>query len=63
MKGKVVDSNGEAMSQMETGWYRWESVNWSKLERSNYKLQKRIYQASANGDVRKTHNLQRLLIH
>lgn len=62
MKGKVVDSNGEAMSQMETGWYRWESVNWRKLEHSNYKLQRRIYQASANGDVRKTHNLQRLLI-
>lgn len=32
------------------------------MERSNYKLQRRIYQASANGDVRKTHNLQRLLI-
>lgn len=57
MKGKVVDSNGAAMSQMETGWYRWGSVNLRKLELSNYKLQRRIYQASANGDVRKTHDL------
>ncbi|MFS0519490.1 reverse transcriptase N-terminal domain-containing protein [Nostoc sp. UIC 10607] len=26
----------------------WHSINWRKLERSVYKLQKRIYQASAH---------------
>jgi len=30
----------------------WHSINWRKLERSVYKLQKRIYQASARGDVK-----------
>jgi RNA-directed DNA polymerase len=30
----------------------WHSINWRKLERRVYKLQKRIYQASARGDVK-----------
>lgn len=30
----------------------WHSINWRKLERRVYKLQKRIYQASIRGDVK-----------
>ncbi|MHC5721778.1 MAG: reverse transcriptase N-terminal domain-containing protein, partial [Nostoc sp.] len=30
----------------------WHSINWRKLERNVFKLQKRIYQASARGDVK-----------
>lgn len=30
----------------------WHKINWRKLERNVYKLQKRIYQASVRGDVK-----------
>lgn len=40
----------------------WASINWRKLERRVYKMQKRIYQASQRGDVKTVHNLQRLLM-
>jgi RNA-directed DNA polymerase len=35
---------------------------WRQLERSVFKLQRRIYKASQDGDVRKVHQLQRLLL-
>ena len=40
----------------------WHSINWRKLERSVYKLQKRIYQASARGDVKAYRRLQKTLM-
>jgi RNA-directed DNA polymerase len=40
----------------------WHSTNWRKLERSVYKLQKRIYQASARGDVKAYRRLQKTLM-
>ncbi|MBD2409208.1 group II intron reverse transcriptase/maturase [Nostoc calcicola FACHB-3891] len=40
----------------------WHSINWRKLERSVYKLQKRIYQASARGDVKAYRKLQKTLM-
>ena len=42
--------------------YKWEEIYWRKLERSLFKLQKRIYQASKIGDVRKVRHLQKLLV-
>ncbi|MGI2909449.1 reverse transcriptase N-terminal domain-containing protein [Tolypothrix sp. VBCCA 56010] len=30
----------------------WHNINWHKLERNVYKLQKRIYRASGRGDVK-----------
>lgn len=42
--------------------YRWNEVDWRKLERQVFKLQKRIYQASNRGDVKTVHRLQRLLM-
>ncbi|GET36332.1 reverse transcriptase homolog [Microseira wollei NIES-4236] len=35
----------------------WRSVNWRKLERRVYKLQKRIYLASQRGDVKAVRRL------
>ncbi|MCA7010843.1 reverse transcriptase N-terminal domain-containing protein [Wolbachia endosymbiont of Tribolium confusum] len=35
---------------------------WRKLKKSSFKLQKRIYQASKCNDIKKMHNLQRLLL-
>ncbi len=40
----------------------WHKINWRKLERRVYKLQKRIYQASQRGDVRTFRRLQKLLM-
>ena len=43
--------------------YEWQDLPWKKIERSVFKLQKRIYQASQRGDRQTVHKLQRLLIH
>lgn len=40
----------------------WHSINWQKLERRVYKLQKRIYQASNRGDVKAVRRLQKTLM-
>jgi RNA-directed DNA polymerase len=40
----------------------WTQVNWRKLERAVYKLQKRIYQASQRGDVKAVRKLQKTLL-
>ncbi|MBD2606197.1 group II intron reverse transcriptase/maturase [Scytonema hofmannii FACHB-248] len=40
----------------------WNQVNWRKLERKVYKLQKRIYRASIRGDVKAFRRLQKTLM-
>jgi RNA-directed DNA polymerase len=40
----------------------WNQVNWRKLERKVYKLQKRIYRASIRGDVKAIRRLQKMLM-
>ena len=40
----------------------WRSINWRKLERRVYKLQKRIYRASQRGDVKTYRRLQKTLL-
>ncbi|MDJ0747197.1 MAG: group II intron reverse transcriptase/maturase [Xenococcaceae cyanobacterium MO_167.B27] len=40
----------------------WKDINWHKVERYVFKLQKRIYAASSRGDVRKVRKLQKTLI-
>ena len=42
--------------------YEWKDIDWRKLERNAFKLQKRIYQASSRGDVKLVRKLQKLLI-
>lgn len=46
----------------EQPMYEWKDLNWRKLERTVFKLQKRIYKASERGDVKLVHRLQRLLV-
>ncbi|MDH6055256.1 reverse transcriptase N-terminal domain-containing protein, partial [Umezakia ovalisporum] len=36
----------------------WNTINWKQIERRVYKIQKRIYQASARGDVKVVRGLQ-----
>ena len=40
----------------------WNEINWRKVEKSVFKLQKRIYQASISNDVQKLRKLQKTLI-
>jgi RNA-directed DNA polymerase len=40
----------------------WSTINWRRLERVVYKLQKRIYQASLRGDIKAIHRLQKTLM-
>ena len=40
----------------------WTHIPWRKLERTVYRLQKRIYQASLRGNDKAVHTLQRLLM-
>ncbi len=40
----------------------WNELNWSKIQKAVFKLQKRIYRAYVNGDVRKGRRLQKTLI-
>ena len=47
-------------SQLNT--VAWNEINWRKVELSVFKLQKRIYQASKNDNVRKLRRLQKTLL-
>jgi RNA-directed DNA polymerase (EC 2.7.7.49) len=40
----------------------WKDINWRKLDRVTFKLQKRIFQASERGDVKAVRKLQKTLI-
>lgn len=40
----------------------WSQLNWRKLEKVVYKLQKRIYKASVRGDVKAIRRLQKTLM-
>lgn len=62
MEGRGVSRSEHVMSTSETMMYEWNRIDWCKLERGVFKLQKRIFRASRLGDVQAVHKLQRLLI-
>jgi RNA-directed DNA polymerase len=41
----------------------WQTLPWKEIERNVFRLQKRIYQAAKENNVKRVHNLQRLLLH
>ncbi|NEQ64418.1 MAG: group II intron reverse transcriptase/maturase [Symploca sp. SIO2D2] len=41
---------------------KWKDINWAKVQRKVFKLQKRIYRAVEIGDKAKARNLQKLLV-
>ena len=51
-----------ASSYQNGPMYEWQDLPWKAIERAVFKLQKRIYQASKEGQVQKVHKLQRLLL-
>jgi RNA-directed DNA polymerase len=50
------------MATVKSPMDEWKCIPWKQLERSVFKLQKRIYQASQQNDRKKVHRLQRLLM-
>lgn len=50
------------MNTANESMYKWSDTNWRKSERSVFKLQKRISQASNRGNVKLVRRLQKLLI-
>ena len=50
------------MTTVQTPMDEWKNIPWKKIERNVFKLQKRIYQASQQGNRKRVHRLQRLLM-
>lgn len=50
------------MNKDKTEYREWHNINWKKVEKIVWKLQKRIYQAKVKGNQRLVKKLQRLLI-
>lgn len=50
------------MNMAQPPMYKWQDLPWKDIQRSVFKLQKRIYQAALRGDRKTVHRLQRLLI-
>ena len=45
-----------------TGATVWNTIPWKEIEKEVFKLQKKIYKASADSDVRKVRKLQKMLL-
>ncbi len=68
--GKQILGNSKGIKQVamnisntqENLTVEWKDINWRKLERVTFKLQKRIFQASERGDVKAVRQLQKTLI-
>lgn len=54
MGDKATSSSQYVMNTESKPMYKWNEIDWRKLERRVFKLQKRIYQASLSGNVRDT---------
>jgi RNA-directed DNA polymerase len=54
---KVLGRRGEKQRTED-----WRTLHWKTYQRNVYRLQKRIYQATRQGDWKRVHKLQRLLL-
>lgn len=52
----------KTMNTKSISMYEWKALPWRAIERAVFKLQKRIYKASVNEDLKRVHQLQKLLI-
>ena len=50
------------MAKKDESTVEWKHINWRKLEKRVFKLQKRIYKASLRGDVKAVRRLQKTLM-
>lgn len=49
-------------TDLKTNTVEWNQLNWGKIQKAVWKLQKRIYRAYINGDVKKGRRLQKTLV-
>ncbi len=49
-------------TDLQVNTVEWNTINWRKIQKSVFKLQKRIYRAYASGDEKKGRRLQKTLI-
>ena len=49
-------------TDLNSNTVEWNTINWRKVQKAVFKLQKRIYRAYVSGDVRKGRKLQKTLI-
>lgn len=61
MEDRGASQSKDVMTTGQPPMDEWKNIPWKKIERSVFKLQKRIYQASLQDDRKKVHRLQRLL--
>jgi RNA-directed DNA polymerase len=61
MEDRGMSHSLETKAPTETSSEDWAHLPWRKLERYVFRLQKRIYRASARGNVQAVHRLQQLL--
>ncbi len=49
-------------TDLQVNTVEWNTINWRKVQKAVFKMQKRIYRAYISGDVRKGRRLQKTLI-
>ena len=49
-------------TDLQVNTVEWNTINWRKIQKVVFKMQKRIYRAYISGDVRKGRRLQKTLI-
>lgn len=59
---EVPSDNQTQINKEDKTMMEWKHINWRKLEKYVYKLQKRIYKASKRGDVKALRRLQKTLM-
>src|SRR5215472_6052783 len=62
MEDRAMSRSKETKAPPETVSEDWNNLPWRKLEQHCYRLQKRIYRASARGNQVVVHRLQHLLM-
>jgi RNA-directed DNA polymerase len=50
------------MADVETRTEDWNTLPWKDIQKNVSRLQRRIYQAARRNDVKRVHDLQRLLL-
>jgi N-terminal domain of reverse transcriptase/HNH endonuclease/Reverse transcriptase (RNA-dependent DNA polymerase) len=61
VKTRATGERGFQPKPINVGQVAWKSLNWKKIEKVVFQLQKRIYRASQNGNVILVRRLQKLL--
>jgi len=51
------------MADVKTRTEDWSALPWKVIQRNVFRLQKRIYQAARRNDIKRVHDLQRLLLY